>query len=212
MTFFGELFFASIFAPDKRIKFVSEFERLRSSKPSTSYNTLQDTDESIRWTNFGQVEVRSSTIPAAGDGLFATHDLKYGDVVTEYVGTYYHTDDEYYEMKNSNYIFAMNYGWNLDGFPHLEKKLTSKELGSKPNSVLSADKGNENCDCRIIICNKLSGTPGPSKNVFAGTSIGQVHKTKVSKQRRFIVCKKDVEKGKELFLFYGDDYWRVHEL
>lgn len=205
---------------DTRIKAVHIVERKRSTKPRLDlYATLQDTDKGLNWTNFGQVKIKPSTIPDAGEGLFATEDFKTGDVVTEYVGQYFHNGDDIYiscALKNTNYVFAMNYEWNLDGDPSLRGELTSKQLGSKANSVLPDDQGHENCYCRIIICGNendpTSATMGINTNPFAPTSVGQKHKTKVAKERRFLICKKDVKKGTELLWFYGADYWKVHEI
>ena len=61
--------------------------------------------------SLGQVEVMQSTVPDAGRGVFALRDFAINDVIMEYGGILYHSNDTEYVPTNKFYVLDMNAGW-----------------------------------------------------------------------------------------------------
>ena len=95
----------------------------------------------------GLVEIKQSTIPNGGRGVFATKDLKRGDIVTEYVGEFVlnePTDKEYAIEVKGGFIDGernpsssscvgslINREYRKKGILNLRKNIVLKEMGRK---------------------------------------------------------------------------------
>jgi hypothetical protein len=130
------------------------------------------------------VQVRESTIPGAGMGLFATTSIQEGTFLMEYIGEIL-TENEYFDRYpdgSGRYVAQITKGFGISEPVYID--------GLDPN--------------RSGVARYMNSRSGSGANVFwkkqrFGKQAGKMH---------FYSLRK-IEAGEELFFDYGDSYWLV---
>jgi len=123
------------------------------------------------------VEIKESSIPNAGLGLFAKYDIPKDTIIDAYIGREM-TAEQCYELDKHKemYIMTINDNLFIDG-------------GTEKNFISYTN------DARGIV-----RTPGVRNNCrFELTDDNKM----------VLVASKKIKAGSELFVFYGDCYWRT---
>ncbi len=149
------------------------------------------------------VEVKLSTIPNAGMGLFATDFIEAGTIVAHYGGTIVEgkLDDSSYafgytpamlirtiqEMDPDNQELVMH---TMDLYQDYNKKFENKTLDAKYEKVELGRFANDNRD----------GLPNAQVTIPLSSFLRM-------EWRLDLVAIRDIFPGEEIFIKYGDDYW-----
>jgi len=156
---------------------------------------IKDEEEEVDYKNMGFVndglEVKLSTLPNAGRGVFVTRDFLEDQIVCEYSGK---VTSIYTFFQHFQYRAQLGKEYTILGNPH-----ESINPGCLINDAKDATK--TNC-CLYFV-------PIPSAQLLQYARLNNTGR-KVN-CRLFVVAKKDISVGSELFLSYGKDYWNHHE-
>jgi len=128
-----------------------------------------------------KVEVRKSTIPNAGNGLFALKDFKKDDKIDQYTGRVI-SSDEADELANN----AKPHDPSIEYFIALDN-----------GKVLDVYKS----DCLARIANDAEGY-SKIKGFSNNSKIMEYPGSKI-----FLVATKNIPAGSEIFTGYGKHYW-----
>jgi len=122
------------------------------------------------------LQIRVSTIPGAGKGLFTKVFIPKGSYIIEYTGRITTWKEVNSGESFNGYVYYINRNYVIDG------QTDKKSLGRYAN------------DARGLA--KIDGINNNSRYVEED-------------KRVFIVAKKDIEAGSEIFVAYGKEYWDV---
>ena len=189
---------AGIDTANQKIKNMSAY--FRSKTPGKWEGSQKFTKLNVRSCNdnnfdkVGKIYIAKSTIPNAGNGLFADTDFLPGDVLVEYSGILYHSLDTSYisPMKDTSYIVENNAGWCLDALPLLNQDIPMQYVGGRINSC-TKDQVSQKQNCYWYLfdhkCGKYS-----SINQIHPNSVACKFKTpefrEAAKERRYFVATK----------------------
>jgi SET domain-containing protein len=139
------------------------------------------------------VRISCSTIYGAGQGVFSCRNFYPGDAICEYGGRIVSRD----RIKDPRYAIVLSKQYMLDGFRFpCEDKVN---IGSMINDALDPFKTN----CEILI------VPDAWKFKYRTHNENTGSKKTI---RAFIICvNKQICVGDELFLSYGERYWRQNQ-
>ena len=142
--------------------------------------TIKISDEDFCYNNTELLlDVRTSTIPNSGRGLFSREKIiKAGQLIGYYDGEI--IDDE---NLVSDYSFQLDETWFVDGL-HFPR-------------------------CYIAMVNDPHGTDFEENCIFELEIYDQTTNKKLrpNKRRIYLLALRDIHKGEELFASYGEDYW-----
>eukprot|EP01055_Gregarina_sp_Pseudo9_P001101 Gregarina_sp_Pseudo_9__1100@NODE_1717_length_1371_cov_29_033033_g1591_i0_p1_GENE_NODE_1717_length_1371_cov_29_033033_g1591_i0NODE_1717_length_1371_cov_29_033033_g1591_i0_p1_ORF_typecomplete_len435_score63_22SET/PF00856_28/1_4e03SET/PF00856_28/6_6e15_NODE_1717_length_1371_cov_29_033033_g1591_i0311335 len=133
--------------------------------------------------NYG-VEVRDSTIPSAGRGLFASRDFKKGELVTEYVGEIITRDEARRRLRRGMFHYL---GTLVTGMYEIDGIKEPQEGVGAASFINHARRPHANC-------------------VWA-----HAEDKRACFRRMFAKACRNVAAGEELFLDYGKTYWAHHK-
>lgn len=136
------------------------------------------------------VSVKKSTIPEAGNGLFADRIFFKGNIITEFDGEIIDREEaRKREIEcQASHIIGLDYDTKLDG--KFEPKY-GKGGGSFANDPMDSQSVNTK---KVTI----------DKVLIKGCQRSG-HKTLT---RKFLVATKLIKSGDEIFVNYGSDYWK----
>jgi len=144
------------------------------------------------------VRIAPSSIPNAGMGVFATRDIKKGEVLDEYVGKF--LTPEQYAKKRSH----KNYIWEL--MTPSDEVIAYIDSGNKKYSnwtrfVNTPSKKSEANMINIQMNATSEESKDKNKATYnpTGTAV-------------FYCAKKDIKKGEELLIWYGEEYAKYLKL
>lgn len=152
------------------------------------------------------LEVRASSVPAAGMGLFATRNFAKGDPVTEYEGKLItHSEAKQLSKEDRSHVrshilqrWAIN-GKIVGGRPISASSLQGRGGGAMVNHVASS-KANvvfdhvDSAKFAAEMANWMSSPSSPFPDPHGRIT--------------FMRASKPIKKGDELFAYYGKDYWK----
>ena len=151
---------------------------------------------SVKNESFPALEIRKSTIPDAGCGLFAAQDIKKGGLITEYGGALLESGkhDEVFRGQRSHLMATDAYhGVRIDGRVfdkapfRLEDYIARHEVMAFANS--SRDKSNKS-------------TTTNSDRKWTVMQIPDEHNNNVYRARMFLKATKPIKNGEEIFYRY----------
>jgi hypothetical protein len=151
--------------------------------------------ENIGFLNQGLV-IKHSSLPNAGYGVFATRDYRKWDIVCEYSGQVAKWESSL-TVASSTHTGDLNYDQVIHGWRY--PLVTEKK---NPGSMLNDAKDSIQTNCFLHLSD-LSHDARQKYTCFE--NIG----TKTT-ARLFIVAKRNIVSGSELFLCYGKKYWVKH--
>ena len=122
------------------------------------------------------LSVKTSNIPASGQGLFTKVFIKKGSRIVEYKGRVSNWKDVRHDNGENGYIYFMNRNHVIDA--------------SRAKAALARYSNDANGLQRI------SGLVNNAEYIEDG-------------KRVFIVAKKDIQPGEEIFVGYGKEYWQT---
>jgi len=152
--------------------------------------------------NDGSLRIRPSSIENGGFGVFALQNFKTGDCITRYYGKIL-TYTQCLELKNHSHVrslFAMRYV--IDGLFHSNGDPINMNLIDEKSSdsykygvgafINDAKSKDNNC------CFDYFDSDKKSKDLFNPNPKSRIV---------YVKALRDIEKGEELFVSYGKDYW-----
>lgn len=169
--------------------------------------------------NIDNVEVKSS--PVHGKGVFATKNIKEGDLITLYPGDIvaYIPDAN---GKDKNHLVLPFYSERME-------KANSEASNKKENiyDLYSSYKYNVNDHYTIIGCPEFTDNPSYcghlindrcdfdkiTPEIYSKLSLLKTNSKFVNIARDshvVIVARRDIVKGEEIFISYGVGYWETH--
>eukprot|EP01054_Gregarina_sp_Poly1_P005015 Gregarina_sp_Poly_1__5014@NODE_2659_length_1862_cov_546_523120_g1686_i0_p1_GENE_NODE_2659_length_1862_cov_546_523120_g1686_i0NODE_2659_length_1862_cov_546_523120_g1686_i0_p1_ORF_typecomplete_len407_score48_26SET/PF00856_28/1_6e17_NODE_2659_length_1862_cov_546_523120_g1686_i05721792 len=170
----------------RRLERYSKYGRRRTSEPLISWTVSPSAGEErykkVPTLNYG-VEVRDSTIPEAGRGLFASRDFKKGEFVTEYVGEIITRDEARRRLRRGQFHYL---GTLVTGMYEIDGIQVPRDGEGAASFINHARK--------------------PHANV----QWAHVEDRKACFRRMFAKASRDIAAGEELFLDYGKTYWEHH--
>lgn len=145
-----------------------------------------------------KVEVRKSTIPNAGNGVFATEDIKKGEYVCHY-------DGEDIEMEKSNEITDITY------LIHNPLSTTTFRIGyNEPKTKEGVGQIVNDGECPKI--DNLQKEHEINR-VLDEYEMKSKEKANIGIDTNFkMIAGKDIKKKQELFYHYGRKYWIFKQL
>ena len=147
-----------------------------------------------------KVEIRKSTIPNSGNGVFATEDIKKGERICYY-------DGEDVETNKLNICDTdMTYALSKDK----DNKFTRMGNPNKTNNFNVGQFCNDSSCPNITIINYPS-----VKKAFDEYLINTKQKLNIVRENYddfYMIALKDIKKDEELFYSYGSGYWTVYFL
>jgi len=149
----------------------------------------------LSWDRFGVVSMKSSIVNPGentGIGLFAGVDYDVGDVVTEYAGTVIKATGKTTAVDTHD---AENHdGFVIRGFT--SSSVSLRCCGQMINDARDKKRNNaERMDISVACVQIADPNPNNGKLV------------KKMSSRMFIVARKPIAKGDEIYTPYGSDYW-----
>jgi SET domain-containing protein len=134
-----------------------------------------------------QLLIASSQIPNAGLGVFAREDISAGSMIDEYTGTVYTS------KCNSSYVFEVRPDYYID----------AQELPRCYMAMLN--------DCSFITSRITRRKKYPDAYYDSkGQKLVINCEFVVNEGRVFVHSVTDIPAGAELFVSYGDDYWKYY--
>jgi hypothetical protein len=178
---------------------------IEQSKTYCKYNLNVQVFESRDVTN-----VRKSHVRQSGNGLFAAHDLPRCSVVTEYVGrvenTIKYESNSISNPDRFNQASSEHYWWDMeasdigvDSYNFNHEPLGRGHMLNDPRSV-------ELWNC---IVSEVDTEDPEYEGYLWPTPINTGVDS--NNRRLFVISKRYISKGEELFHSYGKDYWRNHD-
>ena len=164
---------------------------------------------------FGKVEIKTSGIPNAGLGIFAGVDFQKDDVITEYAGQVLDPTGSPNNERNYDLTIPGENTFVLRGYisEKLMQKLKVKtmEKGSRKMARYAGQIANTCFPCKNE--NQTQNAEYQALNVPRKASgvgarindIQMLNKTRFP--RMFVVAKRDIQKGQEIFTFYDYTAW-----
>jgi len=128
------------------------------------------------------LKVKRSTLPKSGKGVFTTVDIKKGDVITELKGENYTSKD---------FDLMIHAEPNRDGYAfyvNRNKVIDTFNALKEPSRYINDAKG-------------ITRVKGLTNNC----------EFSVKKKRVFVIATKNIQKGSELFVSYGPEYWEARK-
>ncbi|MFZ6000320.1 MAG: SET domain-containing protein [Bacteroidota bacterium] len=119
------------------------------------------------------LEIKVSSLPLAGLGLFAKRAFKKGEQIIEYKGRLQRWRDVKHEDGYNGYLLRLNRTHAIDG-------LRSKSFGRYANDAQGL--------------RRLRGLSNNAEYVVYGL-------------RCFLEARRDIQKGEEILVYYGKEYW-----
>jgi SET domain-containing protein len=136
-----------------------------------------------------QLLIASSQIPNAGLGVFTREDISAGSMIDEYTGTVYSskcTSSYVFEVRPDYYIDAQDlprcYMAMLNDCSYIPRRATRRK--KHPDAYYDAKGQKLVINCEFVV-NEATG-------------------------RVFIHSLTDISAGAELFVSYGNDYWKYY--
>lgn len=153
----------------------------------------------------GTIEVKTSTLPDAGNGLFALVDFKKGDPITEYTGYILSFEEVKESVKLNPFLrshmrdlFSMR--WVIDGACNellgdrildINKERKGKGVAAFANDPYNERKQRVNAVFDMVDSKEMDlSDPHWSDRIV------------------FLRASKDIPKGSEIFVSYGPRYWK----
>ncbi len=124
--------------------------------------------------------VQDSLIPNAGKGLFTDCDIKKGEIVTEYTGEKLTWAE--CEKRNNNQEGVNGYFFFVSKNNCIDAQNTPESLGRYANDAQGYKR-----------------VPGLKNNA----------EYQIIKRKPYIVAKRNIKAGEEIFVSYGKEYWDV---
>lgn len=154
--------------------------------------------------NFGRVEVKESSIPGSGKGVFALCDFSRGDVLVEYIGEVVSQGDGCREDQRYDLTLPWCKNYVLRGVRLGSPQLASKKqpqffFGSLVNSAFKSIFS-RNAEYQAIDPGR--GKAPRHKNLDPNNLCAQN-----PSGRLFVVATKDILKGEEIFTHYDWTKW-----
>lgn len=129
------------------------------------------------------LNVKESTLPNCGKGLFTTVDIKKGMLIVEYTGEKITWAEGL--KRNENHAFQSPYLFYISAKNCIDAEYTLDALARYANDA----KGHT----------KIKGLNNNAEYL-------------VIKRVPYIVATKNIKAGEEIFVSYGDDYWKAMKL
>jgi len=151
----------------------------------------------LSWDRFGVVSMKSSIVNPGentGIGLFAQVDYEVGDVVTEYAGTVKRATGKTTAVDTHD--AETHDGFVIRGFRATSSSVTVRSCGQMINDARSNKRNNAERMDISVECVQIDD-PNPNN--------GRLVKNMSS--RMFIVARKPIAAGEEIYTQYGSDYW-----
>lgn len=165
------------------------------------------------WENFGKTEVKRSLVPYidAGKGVFATADVQKGQFLTEIAGhiTEVNKDEN---LKSTTHDILLPNTFSSGKKVRLVIKGNkcksgrgSSKLPFKCGQMLNDGMSTKRNNCRLVAVfwpifkNRKYIYRSPNKNQRA------------TPFRMFVVASRDIDKGEELLMDYGKNFWELRQ-
>ena len=136
-------------------------------------------------------EVKESTIPDSGKGVFAKRDFKQGSIICEYKGVLMPIEQYKRGMVGDDRSIGYNDKYQLVGYPD--------NLGAYINDIVVFREYTVDELKKCIRENKYPMHEGKQYNC---DYLGKFN-------RIWVIATSDIEAGNELFASYGPDYWHA---
>jgi uncharacterized protein len=146
---------------------------------------INNTDKKTYKFRRSHIKIAKSTIPDAGNGVFAQVDIPKGKFLAYYIGELI-TEKEFQKLADTSYIFAIE-------------------------TVKTINKNKKPIDRIFYIDATNIKTSNWTRYVNGAKTPKQEKMINIeSKQKGLNICyytTKDIKKGSELIMSYGDEYW-----
>ena len=164
---------------------------------------------------FGKVEIKQSGVPNAGLGIFAGVDFQKDDVITEYAGQVLDPTGSANSERNYDLTIPGEKTFVLRGYTseQLMQKLKVETMvkGSRKMVRYAGQIANTcfPCDKDVQTQNaEYQSLHVPRKTSGVGARINHIQALNKKRfPRMFVVAKRDIQKGQEIFTFYDYTAW-----
>jgi hypothetical protein len=152
------------------------------------------------------VEVKKSTIAQSGDGLFATEEFSTGERIAKYSGEIL-TEEEFNERYGEHELAAYTVPITItrngtDYTFYIDAKNTKTDLGRYSNDYRGSKRGKPNAE---IVYDQGS-------DVWEESQSGAEGRPVLKAVNVWLEATDNINEGEEIFIDYGEDYWKESEM
>lgn len=198
----------------RRLASVQASKKLKTCLLELSQDENASQDSMLNWSTlsgYGKgLTVEASTIPQAGNGLFAARNFPEGGVITEYSGRVFPSCKGFGPVYDHSYVAYMP-PYCIDGYNMQELGIISKKLNNTstyiPLGPIANDAKSRTMYNAVTYMSKSNLNPCITNTEIPSTwNMG-----KRTQRRLWLVATRDIREGEEIFWNYNTDYWNWHD-